>query len=293
MSASWIPLHNLQVTHGGIATYPAGATFGPRRLHDFEFVWIINGDATANYDGVIIPAPAGTVLLSRPGMMDRYDWGVTQGTTHAFFHFDFTRPARGWPVLAQWPLARPTSANDVLRPLFRYVLEVRRLAKPERTALLASCVELMLRAFVSGHLQTAAEPAVNFPAPVEKAMRLIGEVAFENPPRALALTDLGRVAAVSPEHLCRLFARHLHLGPLECLRLARLERAATLLGRSNMSSKEIATVTGFANPYHFSNAFKKVYHLSPTQYRHQLREGVVPALNPIVRLLGTRVPTVI
>jgi hypothetical protein len=28
----------------GVATYPAGATYGPRPLRDWEFVWIIEGN---------------------------------------------------------------------------------------------------------------------------------------------------------------------------------------------------------------------------------------------------------
>ena len=31
-------------TNHGLATYPAGAAFGPRIMRDFEFVWIMEGD---------------------------------------------------------------------------------------------------------------------------------------------------------------------------------------------------------------------------------------------------------
>jgi len=54
----------------GLPSIHPGATFGPRLLHDFEFVWIIDGYAKA---GLMAGGggTAGTVLLGRPGMTDR------------------------------------------------------------------------------------------------------------------------------------------------------------------------------------------------------------------------------
>lgn len=40
----------------GVAVYPPGATFGPRQLEDFEFVWLLQGTAEWRYDlGVVSP----------------------------------------------------------------------------------------------------------------------------------------------------------------------------------------------------------------------------------------------
>jgi hypothetical protein len=36
---------SLTVSGCGLAVYPPGATFGPRRLQDFEFVWLLQGTA--------------------------------------------------------------------------------------------------------------------------------------------------------------------------------------------------------------------------------------------------------
>jgi AraC family transcriptional regulator len=284
MSATWSTLRRLRVRAAGVAVYPPRATFGPRRLKDFEFVWIVDGGATADFDGQRIAAPAGTLLLARPGMLDRYDWGDTRGATHAFVHFDFDRRPRGWPPVAQWPLSRTLPADDVVRPLFRYLLSLH--WRPGQGQHAGACVEVMLRAFVTGQFQTVAEPVPDLPAAVKAALQTIYQATMQNPPAKLTLTKLAGEAHVSPEHLCRLFARHLDLGPLECVRLARLERAATLLGRSDMAVKEIAAALGFASPYHLSGAFKKVYTLSPVQYRAKRRQGAVPAQNPIVRLLA-------
>jgi AraC-like DNA-binding protein len=267
----------------GMAAYPPGATFGPRLLHDFEFLWIIEGNATATFDKQQIDALPDTVLLARPGMTQRFDWDVHKRTIHAYFHFSFDYS--DWPPLAQWPVARRISSEDILRPLFRYVIGLAQTPDESVAPLLASVVTLMLRAFLDGKTAIALEPHENLPPAVQKALAAIRRALAQDPPAALTLHDLGAAAHVTREHLCRLFRRHLNLGPLECVGLARLERAASLLVRTNLPVKQIADVTGFVSPYHFSNKFRKVYGFSPRDYRMSMQSGFFIAKNPVIQHL--------
>ena len=272
-------VHRLRVTRAGVAVYPPGATFGPRQMTDFEFVWIIEGGAQVSYDDHRMDAPAGTVLLCRPGMTDCYEWSPLGKSLHAFFHFEFTSGA-GWPPQKQWPIGHHLTQEDILRPLFRYVLRLHALPEPLQSSLMEPCVESMLKSFISGTVTIAAEPAAELPAAVEKALALIRDGLFQQPASQLSLDQLARAAHVTPEHLCRLFRRTLHRGPLECARLARLGRAAVLLARSNLAVKQVADSTGFPNPYHFSRRFHDLYGLSPRAYRQACRAGQPVPSNP-------------
>jgi AraC-like DNA-binding protein len=283
-------IDNLLVSDAGISAYPPGATFGPRMLYDFEFMWIMEGNVHANLDGQDIPAPVGTILLARPGMTDRYDWDRERRTLHAFFHFSFDYSAAEWPPLKEWPVVRHLTNDDVLRPLFRYVIGLAQSTHPERAQLLENTVTLMLHAFLAGRTAVAPEPSEKLPSAVEKALSAIRHALAQDPPAPLSLTGLARAAHVTPEHLCRLFRRHLELGPLECAGLARLERAAALLVRSNLSVKEIADATGFASPYHFSNKFRGVYSIPPREYRKAMRAGFMVTGNPIIQRLQLQAP---
>ncbi len=275
----------LLVGNAGISVYPPGATFGPRLLHDFEFVWIIDGHAKASFDGRNIDAPAGTVLLGRPGMTDRYDWDSTRRTMQAFFHFSFDYSDPGWPPLNEWPLNRTMTPEDILRPMFRYVIGMAQNQKPIHTPLLEAAVTLMLRGFLDNQTAIALEPLENLPPAVQKTLRSIRQALAHDPPLPITLTALAKAAHVSPEYLCRLFRRHLDLGPLECAGLARLERAASLLLRSNLRIRQIADIVGFASPYHFSNKFHKVYGLSPRDYRASMQSGFLITGNPVIQHL--------
>jgi AraC-like DNA-binding protein len=264
MPAPWPTLQNLRVVSGGIAIYPPGATLGPRVMHDYEFVWIMEGNPVVFFNDRRLEAPAGTILLSQPGMTDRYQWDERARTVHAYFHFSMACPRAPWPARSAWPRAHQLPADDILRPLFRYVLALRQQSASE---LLPATVELMLRSFVTGNFRQDISPRPDLPVAVENALAVIRELAHRDPAPTVTLADLARAAHVSPEHLCRLFRQHLDAGPLETLRRARLERAATLVQRSNLTFKEIATITGFANPFHFSAAFKSVYGVAPRAYR--------------------------
>jgi len=286
---SWLPLRNLTVRHAGVVVYPPGATFGPRKLNDYEFVWITEGHAAARFDKVEIDAPAGTILLSHPGMTDRYDWATDCRTVHAYFHFDFQTPSNGWPPLVKWPLARQMATDDILRPLFRYVLGIWSLSHDQHASLIVPAVNLMVRAFVSGTTAIAVEPYHDQPPAIDKAMQALGDALAHDPPLPVTLTELAKAAHVSREHLCRQFRRHLGIGPAECISLARLERAASLLTRSNLTIKEVSDAAGFTSQYHFSAKFKKVYTVSPRTYRKSTRAGITVEQNPLVRKLQLNV----
>src|SRR3954471_11312861 len=76
-----------------LADYQAGDTFGPRRLSDFEFVWLVAGSATwtTTPPAALPPVEArlgvGDLALARSGAVDSYQWDAAQTSRHAYVHF--------------------------------------------------------------------------------------------------------------------------------------------------------------------------------------------------------------
>src|SRR5262245_32904059 len=95
----------------------------------------------------------------------------------------------------------------------------------------------------------------------------------------ISLTELSRVACVTSEHLCRLFKTATNHSPVETVRLARLDRAAVFLSRSNYSVGEIATMCGFASQFHFSRRFKEAFGKAPRQVRADIQAGGAPPMS--------------
>lgn len=269
----------------GVATYPAGATFGPRATRDFEFVWVIEGDVEYRWNGISVPATPGSVLLCRPGGTDFFRWDAHRRTRHGYFHFKALSLPDGWPRQNSWPLVRPPVEGDVLRPLFRHLLTWAERGDP---LLVRTTMAHMLTSFVTGEIAAADLPREALPEAVERALTHVQDRLEEDPSTSMDLAELARVACVSPEHLCRLFKSSTGRSPVETVRLARLDRAAVLLARTNFSVAEISTVCGFANPFHFSRRFKEAFEQSPRDLRRTLQSGATP---PTPRLLR-RTPTI-
>lgn len=269
-------------TNHGVAVYPPGATFGPRRMRDYEMVWLIEGQAEYTCNGVMLLVPPDSLVLCRPNTTDFFQWDTRQRTRHAFFHFDVYRTPTYWPPIAQWATARRGEDGDVLRPLFRHVLTWAGKGSDLQCRL---SIATLLTAFLTGETAALETPRTVLPEPVERACAEIHTRLEEDPAASLSLHHLAQAACVTPEYLCRLFKQATRKSPMETVRLARLDRAAVLLTRSNYSVAEIARICGFSSAFHFSRRFKEAFAQTPTEARVAVREGATP---PVPRLLRQR-----
>lgn len=81
-----------------------------------------------------------------------------------------------------------------------------------------------------------------------------------------ALTDVAVACHVNAPYLCRLFKRYGTESPYQMLVRLKMRQATDLLNGSPTLIKQVAKATGFADPYHFSRVFKKVYGVSPSVF---------------------------
>lgn len=279
-----------RVSFRGMADYPPGATFGPRTLIDYEFVWIVEGDVVWEADGVEYPAPAGTVLLARPGMRDGFRWDPRRRTRHGFFHFLLENHGAELPPPERWPMTRLLPDQDVLRSLFHHLDWLLDAQPPGWEELSTGMMRQALLAYISGAVSTIIEPMGEVHPVVLRAMAQVRSAWADGILRPLSLAGLARAVGVSRAHLARLFARELGAAPVETLRLMRLDRAASLLARTNLSIGVIADTCGFANAFHFSRLFHRQYGKSPRAFRRAVNAGMnMPAITLArIRVLSGR-----
>lgn len=283
-SRSNFPLEvSLPLSHDWV-TYPPGATFGPRTMTEWEFVFIDEGDALYRSEALEVPAPAGSLVLCRPDTVDFFRWDAHRRTRHGYFHFQIERIPADWPSTSDWPLVRAAPENGLLCNLFGHVMAWNEAENPFRCQL---SMALLLALFVGGEVKSSHAPPLPWPDAVERAWDYLHRRLDENGQARITLGELSAVARVSEEHLCRVFKTTTGRSPMETLRLARLDRAATLLSRSNYSIGEVARLSGFPDPFHFSRAFKAAYGQSPRALRRALEHGATP---PVPTLLQRTPP---
>lgn len=262
----------------GVADYPPGAAFGPRRMRDCEFVWVLHGSARYFRDERLVAevGPSG-VILCLPGATDRFEWDARSQTRHAYVHFNVRSVPNDWPARRDRPIARVPVAGDILRPMLQHLLRWSRDPHANKP-LLRLTLQHLLTAFVLGQYD-ATEPArPPMPEPVELALAAIFRRLDDDPAAPVSLPQLADEAFVTAPHLCRLFRRATGHSPAETVRLARLDRAVQLVARSNLPIKRIAALHGFVDQPHFTRCFTAAFGISPQGVRDAVAAGRLPPL---------------
>jgi AraC family transcriptional regulator len=86
----------------------------------------------------------------------------------------------------------------------------------------------------------------------------------------LTLTDLAGVACLSPYHFSRSFKQAVGVGPQRYVLQRRLERAKTLMRRTNLPLASIAQEAGFVDQSHLTSMFRRETGVTPGRYRAAL-----------------------
>jgi transcriptional regulator GlxA family with amidase domain len=102
---------------------------------------------------------------------------------------------------------------------------------------------------------------------VEDRLSKLWEIVADKPGHAWSLTELAHLAHCSGEHLRRLCRRQLGRSPMQQVTYLRIRHAATLLSETDYKLEHIADEVGYANPFVFSNTFKKWTGRRPSEYR--------------------------
>lgn len=102
---------------------------------------------------------------------------------------------------------------------------------------------------------------------VERVKRII-ELMEGNPSRTLSLGKMAESVNLSPPYFCYLFKSITGVPPARYLKSLRMQQAATLLTTTFLSVKEIVRRVGFTDESHFVRDFKRIYGVTPSEYRN-------------------------
>ena len=105
------------------------------------------------------------------------------------------------------------------------------------------------------------------PSPMDERIRKAMDFMLERYAKPIAVSDMARVATLSPSRFAHLFREQTGMTPVQFLDHRRMERARQLLLSTRMPIKEIAEQLGFMNQFHFSTRFRRLTGQSPRNYR--------------------------
>jgi AraC-like DNA-binding protein len=93
----------------------------------------------------------------------------------------------------------------------------------------------------------------------------------------LTVERISREVHLSPSRVRHLTQLHLGQSPKQYVVTKRLLRAESLLQTSFMSIKEIMVLVGMSDPTHFGREFKKMFGISPREYRRRSQHDQLSA----------------
>jgi AraC family transcriptional regulator len=86
----------------------------------------------------------------------------------------------------------------------------------------------------------------------------------------LSLTVLGDIACLSPYHFSRSFKQAVGVGPRRYVMRRRIERAKTLLRRTDQPLSWVAQEAGFYDQSHLTTEFRREIGVTPARFRAAL-----------------------
>ena len=230
----------------------AGQAVGQHAHQTGQFVVALSGLVGLAYGEKREALPASSAVWVPPGV--RHEGFLGEGAVSLYCHIN-----PEWAAMMPADLLRLQLSPMVLEMLKRFADLPRRY--PERSH------EARLAAVLFEELAAAPKLPIGFaPLPDHPDLKRIAESVVRNPQLSRPVADWAAEAAMSARTLSRLVLREtgLSFGAWR-LRIAMLSAAQMLLAGEHA---EVAAMRlGYATPSAFSNAFRRVFGVSPSAFR--------------------------
>lgn len=94
--------------------------------------------------------------------------------------------------------------------------------------------------------------------------------------RTVSLAELGRTFHFDEKYLSKLIQKNMGQNFIDVLRTVKMNHAVNCLTNTSMSVSKIAEAVGYDSADYFSRAFRRMYGMSPHQYRKRQAAGTYP-----------------
>jgi AraC-like DNA-binding protein len=266
-----------------VADYPRGARMASRVIDDYEFVWMLRGQARLVTQQRELPLSPGELLLVPAGLQHAFNWDEQRPSRHGYVHF---RPALREQAAIMRPRVRRMTHHDPLAGLCAYLVWLGNEQPDGWEELASSTLRHLLMLFTWAPLPLS-DASGTLPDPLMSVVEHLRREWSRMPLRRISVDELASTVCVSRSYLNRLFRTEFGLSTTSTLENLRCSRAETLLTRTDLTLAEIAHHCGFANLYHFSHRFTRLYGLPPSRYRNAVDQTSSALDHPGVRRLAT------
>jgi AraC-like DNA-binding protein len=200
---------------------------------------------------------------------------------HARFDIDMAAPL----VAALPPLMRVQGQGEAPPPWLgiglQFLAQEVASARPAQQAIINRLGDILFMECIREHVEQVPEGSGNWLAALkDRALSSALACMHREPRRNWTVPELAQQACLSRSAFADRFTQTLGEPPLTYLTHHRMRLAARQLSRSTQSVSKVADLVGYASEAAFSQAFKRVYGVSPSAWRQQRQAeaGAPPGL---------------
>jgi AraC-like DNA-binding protein len=247
----------------GDVVYSPGGTCGPRVQQDYQLVIIYAGDVTIRIDESDLYVPAQHTVLLLPQRREHFRFSPTRATHHAWCAIT--------PGAVPVELRRTLQRHARCMPLTTRVHHLIEIGLSVPSAGLAAADALLDSIALSALHACVFESAAALIGDDMPHVLIVAQQYMETHlAESISVPQIAGSAHVTPQHLTRLFRRHVGTTPMRYLWQLRTRRGVELLHRTGLSITAIAERVGFSSPYHFSRLVRQHYAHSPRDLRRRV-----------------------
>lgn len=247
-------------------------SFGPAMRNHFLFHYVISGTGTliaenSKKESISYSIKSGQGFMIFPNQICTYIADAQQPWEYVWIEFDGLRAKEtvelsGLCVNSPVYKAKYKDVSQTMKDEMLYIIN----HKDDSPFHLIGHLYLFIDSFVKSSAITQISKSNNLrDFYIKEALSFI-EQNFQND---ITVEEIAACCGLNRSYFGKIFHEVLGKSPQEFLISYRMTKATELLKLTSLSIAEVGSAVGYSNQLHFSRAFKKIYGISPRQWRNE------------------------
>ena len=247
-------------------------SFGPAMRNHFLFHYVISGTGTliaenSKKESISYSIKSGQGFMIFPNQICTYIADAQQPWEYVWIEFDGLRAKEtvelsGLCVNSPVYKAKYKDVAQTMKDEMLYIIN----HKDDSPFHLIGHLYLFIDSFVKSSAITQISKSNNLrDFYIKEALSFI-EQNFQND---ITVEEIASCCGLNRSYFGKIFHEVLGKSPQEFLISYRMTKATELLKLTSLSIAEVGSAVGYSNQLHFSRAFKKIYGISPRQWRNE------------------------
>lgn len=240
-------------------------SFRPRGRADYHLLYITEGVCFVNFNGKIVEAKAGCILLFLPYEIQDYRFKAEIRSRSYYIHFD----GAVCPELFNDFTERLyyVGKNNHLEALFSSMTEEYRV---KLLAWESACQGYLLNIISAVKREINMITSKTGEASCDMISRIC-RVMHSSYAKNVSVPEYASMCNLSESRFSHLFKINTGVSPVRYILNIRIEKACDLLENTDLSIASIAELTGMQSQHYLSRIFKKYIGMSPSDYRKKFQ----------------------